>query len=145
MVEVYKSEIQNFGHPHFIAIMLMKNDNGSDLAKTLQIRPQLGGITHPAFIQFCHGELFRFKSICQYTLENLELTYKIKFCRVGRIRSKNVVTFIDKPCWGTNIVYIKEQKRYVNNFCFKTLEFLDFLIFSLFFIILQIYIPGKVI
>jgi len=81
-----------FGYPQLIAMMLMKNDNGSDVAKNLEIRPQLGGITHSTFIQFCHWELFRFKSICRCTLENLELTYKIKFCSISR------------P--GSNILYV---------------------------------------
>jgi len=112
MVDVYKSAIQNFGHPHFVAVMLMKNDNGTDLTKTLKIRPQLGGITHQAFIQFCQLELLRFKSVRAYSLENLQLIYNVKFCRV-RVRSQAIITFIDQPSYGPNVVYISEQKRYV--------------------------------
>ena len=110
MVKVYKSSIKQFGHELFIACIIKMHDDGTNLENKLIVRPQKGGITNEVFIRFCHCELTRFKMHHVYSCQSIESTYNVKFCRV-RLRSKTNLTFIDKPIWGDNIIYITEQTR----------------------------------
>ena len=78
-----------------------------------QIKTQLkisrGGIKCSNFIQFALTHRNWFLSQYQYTIENLELAYCLKICRVF-IRGQQV-NFIDEPAWGSKTVYLMSKNR----------------------------------
>mgnify|MGYP000637956822 CR=1 FL=1 len=104
MFEAYKLAIQGLGHEKFIACMIKRTDDGSNLHKKLDIRFKFG-ITNVGFIQFSLLELQRFKTLHRYSDDILESEYNVKFCNV-HVRNKSNISFKGKPTWSSNMIYI---------------------------------------
>lgn len=118
-MQTFQAHVEGFGNPEIVAIMMKKLDSGQNLREALLINRN--GINNGEFIHYLCIERERFLSQYEYSLENLEKFFQVRFCEVRRCRLNNLssLTFENGAKWGPDVVYIntivrKDRRSTVN-------------------------------
>ena len=102
MAETFKTTFKGCSYPLF-AIACASKEN----VQSLNISPQLG-IRCKDFIFKCETLFAAFSIDHEYTQENLESYFGVKFCFL-RLERKQILSFEGLPLIGSNVIYVHKK------------------------------------
>lgn len=102
MINLFKTTIRGIEYPLFVAAMA-SSENLQELNISIQL-----GITNKDFIAKCRNKLAVFLEKYEYTRENIELFFGIRFCYL-RVVQKKIFSFEGVPHFGSKTVYLHKK------------------------------------
>ena len=102
MINLFKTTIRGIEYPLFVAAMA-----SSETLSELKISIQLG-ITNKNFIEKCKNKLAVFLEKYEYSRENIELFFGVRFCFL-RVVKKKIFSFEGVPHFGSKTIYLHKK------------------------------------